>query len=225
MEGALPMLALATVVVSAGVIIVAAHFRKERVTELRQWADQNGFEYAEHAPLPLADTALPRVLHGHASRAHHVLTGHHGRHAITMFELTRPTDRCDTGPTPTHRVVAVHTPGPGANLEIRRRDLARTVAFDGHGTPEETEKAFASAFHTIGGDELFTQSVLAQETIAWLLSDCRSRSFPMRFAGGHVLTWAPMRLEPDRALTAADYLIDLVDRVPSRVWTCDTTGS
>lgn len=225
MEGALPMIALATVVVSAGVIIVTAHFRKERVTELRQWARRNGFDYAEHAPSPLADATLPRVLQGHAPRTRHVLTGRRGRHSIIMFELTHPTGRRGGGPTLTHRVVAVRTPGPGAELEIRRRDLARTVPFDERGTPEEIEKAFASAFHTIGGDERFTRSALGQSTISWLLSDFRSRSFPVRFTVGHALTWTPMRLDPDRALTAADYLIDLVDHVPSHAWACDTAGS
>lgn len=225
MEGALPMIALAAVVVSAGVIIVAAHFRKERVTELRQWAKRNGFDYAEHAASPLTDATLPRALQGHTARARHILTGQRGRHAIIMFELTHSTDRRGGGPGATHRIVAVRTPGPGADLEIRRRDLARTVAFDERGTPEEIEKAFASAFHTIGGDERFTRSALGPNTISWLLSDFRSRSFPVRFTGGHVLTWTPMRLDPDRALTAADYLIDLVDHVPSHAWAYDTADS
>lgn len=225
MEGALPMIALATVVVSAGVIIVAAHFRKERVTELRQWAQRNGFGYVEHAPVPLADTALPRILQSHAPRARHLLTGRRGRHSVIMFELNHPADRRGGGAALAHRVVAVRTPGPVANLEIRRRDLAHAVPFDERGTPEEVEKAFASAFHTIGGDERFTRNALGRNTISWMLADFRSRSFPVRFADGHVLTWTPMRLDPDRALTAADYLIDLVDRVPSHVWACDTADS
>ncbi len=59
----------------------------------------------------------------------------------------------------------------------------------------------------------------------WLLSDPRSRSFPVRFTGEHVLTWAVMRLDPDRALTAADYLIDLIDRVPAQAGGTHATGS
>lgn len=224
MEGALPLIALVTVVVSTGAIIVAAHFRKERVTELKAWAHEHGWEYVEQRSLPLEGATLPDALRGHDPRARHVLSGHRGRHPVTIFELTHTADRRG-GETTTHRVVAVGTPGPGADLEIHRRDLARAVSFDGRGAPAQVEISFSGAFHTVGADEHFTRSVLDHETAAWLLSDCRSRSLPIRFTGDHILTWAPMRLDPDRALTAAGYLIDLVDRIPDRAWGGHSTGS
>lgn len=224
MEGALPMIALATVVVSAGAIIIAAHFRKERVSELNAWARAHGWEYVEQGSPPLEGVTLPDALRGHDPRARHVLTGHRGHHQVTAFELTHGPDRRG-GETTTHRVVAVRTPGHGADLEIHRRDLARAVSFDGRGEPAQVEVSFSGAFRTVGADEHFTRAVLDHATAAWLLSDCRSRSLPIRFTGDHILTWAPMRLDPDRALTAADYLIDLVNRIPRRAWQPHTTGT
>ncbi|GHC91272.1 hypothetical protein GCM10007079_38440 [Nocardiopsis terrae] len=227
MEGALSLLALVTVVVSAGVITVAAHFRKERATELQAWAREHGWHYTEHHPSPLEDAVLPRAVQGPDTRARHVLTGRRGTHLTTMFEVTRstsPVSRRGSGQErQTYRVVAVRTPGPGADLEIHRRDLARIVSLDGRGDPEEVGRAFSEAFRTVGTDDDFTRAVLGQDTVSWLLSDCRSRSLPVRFTGSHVLTWAAMHLDPDRALTAADYLIDLVDRIPAQAWERDTT--
>lgn len=228
MEGALSLIALVAVVVSAGAITVAAHFRKERVTELQSWARGHGWHYTEHHPRPLEEATLPVALHGPDPRVRHVLTGRRGAHLVTMFELTHsdPNARRGTGrPRRTRRVVAVHTPGPGADLEILRRDLARTVSLDASGGPEEVRRSFAEAFRTVGSDDRFTDAVLDHDTVSWLLADSRSRSFPVRFTGGHVLTWATLRLDPDRALAAADYLIELVSRVPARAWAHDTAGS
>ncbi|MBR8744077.1 hypothetical protein [Nocardiopsis sp. MG754419] len=223
MEGALSMIALVAVVVSAGAITVAAHFRKERVTELHSWAREHGWEYAEHDDPPLEGATLPDALLGHSPRVRHVLRGVRGRHRVVMFELTLVGGR--RGGETVHRVVAVSTPGPGADLEIHRRDLARTVSFDGRGAPEEVRASFSAAFHVVGADAHFTRAVLDHATASWLLSDWRSRSFPLRFTGEHLLTWAPMGLDPARALTAADYLIALVERVPDQAWEHHTAGS
>ncbi|CAL9569739.1 hypothetical protein SUDANB121_04839 [Nocardiopsis dassonvillei] len=209
MEGALPVLALVVVVVAAGAVAVSAHFRKERVVELRSWARTHGWTYAEHHPAPLGDAALPRPLGGRSPRFRHVLAGRHGGHRVVFFEHTpRPAARGADEAVHTYRVVAVRTPGTDTDLEIRRRDDAAATAA---GTDLER------AFHVSGGDG-FARAALGPETVEWLLADPRSRSFPVRFTGEHVLTWAVLRLDPDRALTAADYLIDLIDRVPAQAW-------
>ncbi|MDT0328678.1 hypothetical protein [Nocardiopsis lambiniae] len=214
MEGALPVLAVVVVVVTAGAVVVSAHFRKERVVELRRWARAHAWTYDEHHPAPLGDTALPRPLGGRSPRFHHVLTGRHRAHEVVFFEHTpRPTAPVARGEAQhTYRIVAVRIPGAGSDLEIRRRDDASTAV--------PTETAFDRAFQVSGADG-FARAALDRETVAWLLSDPRSRSFPVRFSGDHVLTWAVMRLDPDRALTAADYLIDLIARIPARAWRHD----
>jgi hypothetical protein len=226
MEGVLAVIALVAVVVSAGAITVAAHFRTERASGMRAWAREHGWHYTENHPRPLEDATLPRPVRGEHARAQHVLTGRRGQYLVTAFEHTHSASapaRRGTGRTRhTYRVVAVRTPGPGAELEIRRRDLARTVPHDGSG---DVDTAFASAFHTVGSDDEFTRSVLDRDTAAWLLADSRSRSLPVRFTGDYVLTWAPMGLDPDRALTAADYLIELVNRIPARAWKRHTHGA
>lgn len=215
MEGALPVLALVVVVVTAGAVAVSAHFRKERVVELRSWAHAHGWTYAEHHPAPLGDAALPRPLGGRSPRFRHVLAGRHGGHSVTFFEHTpRPAARGADGDTHTYRVVAVRTPGTDTDLEIRRREDAAAA----------TGTGLEHAFQVSGGDG-FARAALDRETVEWLLSDPRSRSFPIRFTGEHVLTWAVMRLDPDRALTAAEYLIDLIDRLPAQAWRTHTTGS
>ena len=228
MEGAIAVIALVAVVVSAGAITVSAHFRKERSGELRGWAREHGWDYTENHPRPLADAALPRAVQGRNQRAQHVLTGHRGPHLVTAFEVTHtvaPAARRATGQVRhTHRIVAVRTPARGADLEFRRRNLAYTGSSGNPSSPEETDRAFADAFHTVSDDDHFTRAILGHDTALWMLSDPRSRSFPVRFSGGHVLTWASMGLDPDRALTAADYLIDLLDRIPTHAWERNTTG-
>ncbi|WP_116244516.1 hypothetical protein [Nocardiopsis sp. FIRDI 009] len=224
MEGALSVIALVAVVVSAGAIAVAAHFRKDRAAELRSWAREHGWHYTDHHPRPLEGTVLPRAVHGQHARSQHVLTGRRGAHLVTAFEYTHAasaSDRRGTGRSRhTYRIVAVRTPGPNAELEIRRRVAPRSATADS----DPTDTLFELAFHTFGSDAAFTHAVLDRSTRAWLLADTRSRSLPVRFSGDHVLTWAPMRLDPDRALTAADYLIDLLDRVPAAVWHERPTG-
>ncbi|OLT28945.1 hypothetical protein BJF83_13480 [Nocardiopsis sp. CNR-923] len=225
MEGALSLVALVAVVVSAGVITVAAHFRMDRATALRAWAHANGWHYTDHHPRPLEDTVLPRAVHGQHARSQHVLTGRRGAHLVTAFEHSHTAtaaDRRGNGRSRlTYRIVAVRTPGPNAELEIRRRVELRPATGDG---VEPVDTVFDAAFQTTGSDATFTHAVLDQATRRWLLADSRSRSLPVRFSGDHVLTWAPMRLDPARALTAADYLIELVDRVPSTAWNGRTTG-
>ncbi|MEV2276571.1 hypothetical protein AB0I72_13360 [Nocardiopsis sp. NPDC049922] len=225
MEGALSLVALVAVVVSAGAITVAAHFRKDRAAALRAWARAHGWHYTDNHPRPLEDTVLPCTVHGQHARSQHVLTGRRGAYLVTAFEYTHPAtaaDRRGTGRSRhTYRIVAVRTPGPNAELEIRRRVEPRSAT---GGDPDRVDTVFDAAFQTTGSDSAFTRSVLDPATRKWLLADARSRSLPVRFSGDHVLTWAPMRLDPDRALTAADYLVELVDRVPSTAWNGRTTG-
>ncbi|NYH51025.1 MULTISPECIES: hypothetical protein [Nocardiopsis] len=207
MEGALSVIALVAVVVSAGTVVVAAHFRKERTAELRSWAHTHGWTYTDHLPRPLGEATLPRSAVGPHPRAQHVLTGRRRQYPVVAFEQTHTMGKGTGRVRHTHRIVAVRTPGPGAELQIlRRRD---------RGASDDT---FDSTFHASGSDPAFTEAVLDGVVTKWLLADPRSRSLPVRFSGDYVLTWATMRLDPDRALTIADYLIDLVERIPAEAW-------
>lgn len=221
MEGALSVIALVTVVVSTGAITVTAHFRKGRTDELRTWARARGWAYTESHPRPLEDTVLPRGTHGPRARSQHVLTGRHGRHEVTFFEYSHTlptTTRRGAGRTRhTYRIVAVRLPKAGPDLEIHRRAPVGGV------TGEDPESAFAEAFTTNGSDNEFTRAALDRPLTSWLLTDPRAHSLPVRFSGSYVLTWVAMRLDPDRALTAADYLIDLLERVPAEAWKRSTT--
>lgn len=214
MEGVLPTIALVVVVVSVGAITVAAHFRKDRAGELRAWARDNGWIYTDQHPAPLGEAVLPTEPGARRSRHQHVLEGRRGVYRVTAFEHVQSvpvtTEQGVAHVEHTHRVVAVRTPGVGTDLEIRRR-APRAGAAD-------EAAPFGAAFQTTGGDSEFARSVLDGALISWLLSDTRSRSLPVRFTGGYVLTRAPMRLAPDRALIAADYLIDLLEHIPRQTW-------
>ena len=214
MEGVLPTIALVVVVVSVGAITVAAHFREDRVGELRAWARDNGWTYTDQHPAPLGEAVLPTEPGTRKSRRRHVLDGRRGVYRVTAFEHVQSvpvtTEQGVAHVEYIHRVVAVRTPGVGTDLEIRRRTPRA-------GTADEAAP-FGAAFQTTGGDSEFARSVLGGALTSWLLSDTRSRSRPVRFTGGYVLTWAPMRLAPDRALIAADYLIDLLEHIPRQTW-------
>ncbi|MBE2998965.1 hypothetical protein IDM40_09670 [Nocardiopsis sp. HNM0947] len=213
MEGVLPTIALVVVVVTVGAITVAAHFGKDRVGELRAWARDNGWTYTDRHPAPLGDAVVPTEPGVRRSRHQHVLTGSWGLYRVTAFEHVQTvavtTERGTGHAEHVHRVVAVRTPGVGTDLEIRRRAPHPGAA---EGAP------FGTAFDTSGGDSDFARSVLDGDLTAWLLADPRSRSLPVRFTGGYVLTWAPMQLDPERALLAADYLIDLLEHIPRQTW-------
>ncbi|MFV2195056.1 hypothetical protein [Nocardiopsis sp. LOL_012] len=217
MEGVLSAISLAAVVLAAAAIVFGAHFPQNRAAWLRAWARNHGWHYSEHRSAPLDGAHLPHAIGGRGGRSRHVLTGRRGGHEVTVFEHTHthpasaPGDRRHRH---TYRIVAVRTPGPNAELEIRRRDPFRSTE-PGSGL----DAVFDETFHTSGSDIAFTRAVLRRRVTDWLLADPRSRSLPVRFSGDHVLTWATTRLDPDRALTAADYLIDLVGRVPPAVWT------
>ncbi|WP_017609066.1 hypothetical protein [Nocardiopsis xinjiangensis] len=213
MEGVLPTIALVVVVVTVGAITVAAHFREDRGGESRAWARENGWTYTDQHPAPLGEAVLPTEPGTRKSRCRHVLDGRRGVYRVTAFEHVQSvpvtTEQGVARIEYIHRVVAVRTPGVGTDLEIRRRTHAGTI--DG-------AAPFGAAFQTTGGDSEFARSVLDGTLTSWLLSDTRSRSLPVRFTGGYVLTWAPMRLAPDRALIAADYLIDLLEHIPRQTW-------
>lgn len=214
MEGVLPTIALVVVVVSVGAITVAAHFSRDRGGEFRAWAHEHGWTYTDRHPAPLGEAVLPTEPGVRRSRHQHVLDGRRGVHRVTAFEhvqnVPTTTEQGTTHVEHTYRVVAVRTPGIGTDLEIRRR--TPHAGADNEGAP------FGAAFQTSGGDSEFARSVLDGALTSWLLSDTRSRALPVRFTGGYVLTWAPMRLAPERALIAADYLIDLIERIPRQTW-------
>lgn len=214
MVGVLPTIALVVVVASVGAITVAAHFRKDRVGEFRAWARDNGWTYTDQHPAPLGEAVLATEPGTRRSRHQHVLDGRRGVYRVTVFEHVQSvpvtTEQGVAHVEHTHRVVAVRTPGVGTDLEIRRRTPCTGAA--------DEAAHFGAAFQTTGGDSKFARSVLDGALTSWLLSDTRSRSLPVRFTGGYVLTWAPMRLAPDRALIAADYLIDLLERIPRQTW-------
>ncbi|MBB6119223.1 hypothetical protein [Nocardiopsis algeriensis] len=212
MEGTLSVVALVAVVASAGAITFSSHFRQERAAEIRSWARERGWSYAASRTWQPARAALPLGPGGDPVLSH-VLTGRHRSREVTAFEFTRsaPGSSRGTGEAsrPTYCAVAVRAPGPCPDLRIHHR---------GPADPGPAATAFERAFASSGGDPDFTRAVLSSGTVAWLLADPRSRSLPVRFSGEYVFTWTSMRLRPRRVLTAADYLVELVDHIPAEAW-------
>jgi hypothetical protein len=118
------------------------------------------------------------------------------------------------------QVVAVPTPAPCPRLDVRGRHrqwsnvlrhpgprvLDRTVRVMPVDDPE-----FDRDFITFTDDEPFARLVL-DPTVRRLCD------FPFRLEAGHAWTFLALSDDPDGYLDLADYLIDLLERIPEQAW-------
>jgi hypothetical protein len=67
-------------------------------------------------------------------------------------------------------------------------------------------------------DRDFLVEILTPELRRWMLDDPRSGKWPIAIEAGYVRTWSRGYLTRKELFAEADYLIDLVDRLPDRFW-------
>ncbi|RZS37879.1 hypothetical protein EV193_105439 [Herbihabitans rhizosphaerae] len=71
-------------------------------------------------------------------------------------------------------------------------------------------------------DSEFARSVLTDEVMGFLLEDQRAMEYdwPFRFEGNNLYTWHPRpdHMDVMEILGTADYLIDIIERIPEHVW-------
>lgn len=219
--GAIALLAIAVMVIIAIAVMSSAAERK-RVEALVAWARDRGWHYDRERP-ELTDrfSGAPFRSGRSDAKARHVLCADHRGHRVLAFEYTYTTTshngQTATTSTHHHSVVAVATPHTPV-LEVKAEHFGHTLlGLLGVHDLRVGEAAFDDTFRIAAADDAFALAVLDPELRSWLLASPHA-PVPFRFTGDHVLTWNATKLDPEVAVAAADGLIDLLERVPTRVW-------
>jgi hypothetical protein len=202
----------------AGVIVLVVtaekRKRKKKAATLSEFARRHGWTYRPSDP-SLVQRWRGQPFTGRGG-AEHILYGAYRAHHVLMFEYNhtqfeiKASDDMSAGAVYS-TVVALTLPGPRPWLQVTPR---------GWGLSERFDKAFEVSTsgnpHLDAGvaGERFAADVLHAGLMDWMVRDERARENPVRFEGTELLTWSEGRLDADRALRLADYLIDFVGQVP-----------
>ncbi|WP_405478122.1 hypothetical protein [Streptomyces sp. NBC_00009] len=82
------------------------------------------------------------------------------------------------------------------------------------GVPE-----FDKKFRVDTRDEAFVRSVLTEDMRAFLLSDQRAETHPLRLRDDELFTWYTGYLNEQEIENRLNYLCDVMERIPAQVWT------
>lgn len=213
--------AIALVVV---LMSVAQNRHEKRVKELSEWAEQRGWRYdEERADLVDHFVGKPFVKQASGPKAQHVLSGTHRGRRVLGYEYRYTTSSYNgtttTSTTHIFRIVAVAVPNSTPVLEVREEHLGhKLLEIVGVHDLQLGHSLFDETFKIEADDDDFARSVLAPEVMEWILDEPVGRRVPFRFTGDHLLTWESIGLDPGVAVETADFLIDLLERIPERAW-------
>jgi len=219
--GTLAIMAIAVVIIIA-IVVMSSAAERRRSEALEGWAGERGWRYDRERP-ELVDrfSGTPFQSGRSNAKARHVLTADHRGHRVLAFEYSYTTTS-HNGQQPitiahSYGVVTVGTPRTPV-MEIRNAHLGQTLLkLLGMHEFQAGDPAFDNIFWIATEDSAFALAVLAPEVRAWLLERAEQR-IPFRFTGDHLLTWFTGTLEPEDAVSSADTLIDLLEKVPSQAW-------
>jgi hypothetical protein len=160
-----------------------------------------------HGP-PLAETPAVRAIE----------FVHRDRETIGADYKTRVPASTDKWKyVPAHSVQVKTKPGVTTYLVPDYRELPDSAMKD-----LEHVKTFDQEFDkkvlVRAADRDFLAEILTPELRRWLLDDPRSGKWPIAIEGGYIRTWSEGYLTRKELLAEADYLIDLVERLPERFW-------
>ncbi len=220
MEVALLLVGIVALGAVVGLVGRARH--RSRASELQAWAASHGWGYVER-DAALGERFLGEPFgRGYARTGVHVLTGEHRGHRVLAFEYrfrepsgTLGQSRRTIGYR--YPAVAVPTPAPRPVLQVgREHPGTRILSAIGLDDWQLGDEAFDRAFRVRMADAAFARDVLHPLMVQWLLAD--GRSLPFRFERADLVCWQRGGLRPERALGMADYLVDVLDRVPQGGW-------
>jgi hypothetical protein len=219
-----------TLLIIVGLLVVAAvvYFQwqahKKKVAEFTAFAKQRGWSYVERDD-DLVDRFLGAPFgRGHGRTARHVLTGTYRDREVLVFEYTyKETEGSGNDrrtETYRHTVVSLSTPASRPTLEVGREGLGRKLlGFVGIRDLQLESEEFNKAFHIRTEDDKFAYDILHPRMMEWLLADGRALATPFRFERGDLVTWDREEIDVHKIDGMLDYLCDVLDRVPSFVWT------
>ncbi|MBB4930717.1 hypothetical protein F4561_001537 [Lipingzhangella halophila] len=222
MDEVMTLLTLVLIVVAfAGAVLgVSKWWHRKRVAALREWANQQGWHY-EHWRPDLAERFSGYPFgRGRRRRVQHVLTGTHRGHEVLAFEHSYTTSGGRNNSSTTfHEVVAVPIPTPRPFLEVTREHFGhKLLGLVGVHDLQLSNERFNSTFRIRTSNDQFARHVLNKDMTEWLLADGRARQVGIRFDGSYLVTWRRGPLDADNIPADADFLIDVLERVPAPAW-------
>jgi hypothetical protein len=174
-----------------------------------QWADH--FE------------GLPHFRDNDGKQAWHILRGGHRGYRVDAFHyfwLRKDRDDRDRITFHKYKVVNVLIPRERATLTVTRERLGFDTPLDLDLESIEFNRTFRTKVDR--GHEKFAYDVLHPRMMEFLLADRRAVElrWPFRFERGDLYTWEEWDKPLDMRLVMqkADFLIDILERVPEFVW-------
>lgn len=114
-------------------------------------------------------------------------------------------------------VFALTTAASIPRVVVRRQKVLDDVFADGH-IVELGNSEFDGTFRVVATDVRVARDVVAGRLARFLTTDPRAKNAPLRFDRGELVTWYEGRLRPPEILPHLNYLCDVLERVPERVW-------
>ncbi|HVV14622.1 hypothetical protein [Amycolatopsis sp.] len=147
---------------------------------------------------------------GHGDRITATVYGQHRGYRVSAHEWEWRELGANRPRTVQRTVLAIELPISVPGLEIQRCGGGSDLVL---GMPE-----FDSAFRVLAADPGFARAVLTPPVTRWLLTDPRAEYYPVRFLGAMVSTAERGSLRTESLGPPADFLIELLSRVPAQVW-------
>ncbi|MGH3727509.1 MAG: DUF3137 domain-containing protein [Micromonosporaceae bacterium] len=205
------------------VVMVVRHQRevyRKRVAALFGWARAHGWTYLQADPTLVKRFTGEPFGRGSGRQANHVLYGNHRGHQVLAFEYQfTVSNGQDSSTTYRYTVVTLATPAPRPYLQVGHEHTGhKLLELVGVRDLQLESEEFNRVFRISAGDDRFAYAVLDPRMMEWLLADQRARSTPFRFESNALLCWSRTGLDPRYVIWMADYLVDIVERVPAFVW-------
>lgn len=191
---------------------------------LGDWCAAHGWTYQRrNDQIVETFTGLPGFRNNSGTQAWHLMHGRHREHAVHAFHYCYQTETTDNrGRRSKHghwfQVVSVRTPAVRPTLTVSKEPWDSKFDLD------LDDDQFNDNFKVKIDDrqQRFAFGVLHAPLMRWLLADERAvhRKWPFRFERDHLYTWDTWQdtPEPEPILERADYLVDILERVPASVW-------
>jgi hypothetical protein len=203
------------VVVVGGTLLWLYLRNHRRGDPIARLAAHYGFEYWPEDPFREGPTVADLMGFGGGRTVHHVVRGQYRGRRLQAFERRSGQARIIADPSDSEQVVSVALPAPRPRLQVGP-ETGFTRSFENDLKFEN--QAFNDVFRVWSDSPRFAHDVIHPRMMEWMLADPRARRYEWRLDGVWIsITWKGF-LDPAELIPAADFLIDVLDRIPTHVW-------
>jgi hypothetical protein len=200
---------------AVGGLFVWRHFYSQRRGgPIARLAAHYGLEYWPEDPFQEGPSVADLMGFG-GHTVHHVVRGRYRGYHLQAFERRSGQSRLVADPSESEQVVSVALPAPRPRLQVGP-ETGFTRSFENDLKFENQE--FNDVFRVWSASPRFAHDVIHPRMMEWMLADPRAYRYEWRLDGAWIaITWTGF-LDPAELIPAADYLIDVLDRIPRHVW-------